>query len=77
MFVFFFNLSAMKIAIEDINRDFPGGPVLTTLPSSAGVLFQSLVRKIRSHMLCSQKNQNIKLKQDCNQFNQDFKNGPY
>ena len=39
-----------------------------------GVQAQSLVRKLRSHMLCSQKNQNIKQKQYCNKFNNDFKN---
>ena len=33
--------------------DFPGGPVVKTLPSNAGVL--PLVEKLGAYMLCSQK----------------------
>ena len=32
----------------------PCGPVVKTLPSNAGVWVQSLVRRLRSHMPCSQ-----------------------
>ena len=30
-------------------RDFPGGPIIGTLSSDAGVCVQSLVRELRSH----------------------------
>ena len=32
-------------------RDFPGSPVIKTLPSNAGVQVRSLVGELRSHML--------------------------
>ena len=35
--------------------DFPGGPMVKTLPSNAGVPVQSLVGELRSHMPCNQK----------------------
>ena len=35
--------------------DFPGGPVVKTLPSNAGGRFLSLVGELRSHMPRSQK----------------------
>ena len=57
--------------------DFPGGPMVKTSPSSAGVAGGSLVSKLRSHMPCGQKSQNIKQKQHCNKFNKDLKNGPH
>ena len=56
--------------------DFSGDPVKTS-PSNAGVAGGSLVSKLRSHMAHGQKSQNIKQKQDCNKFNEDFKNGPH
>ena len=34
-------------------------------------------QELRSHMPCGQKSQNIKQKQYCNRFNEDFKNGPH
>ena len=34
---------------------------------------RSLVRKLRSHMPCNQKNKNVKQKQYCNKFKKDFK----
>ena len=43
---------------------------------SLPVQVRSLVRELRSHMPCGQKNQNIKQKQYCKEFNKDFKNGP-
>ena len=42
-----------------------------------GAWVQSLVREMRSHMPHGQKYQNIKQKQYCNKFNEDFKNGPH
>ena len=35
--------------------DFPGGPVVKTALSRQGTWVQSLVRELRSHMLCYQK----------------------
>ena len=77
MFTFFFNLSAMKIVIEEINRDFPGGPMVTTLPSRAGCAVSILGQKDKIPHTLQPKYQNIKLKQYCDQVNQDFKNGPH
>ena len=58
-------------------RDFPGGPVVKTLPSNAGGvgLIPGQGDKI-PHGL-QPKNQNIKQKQYCNKFNKDFENGPH
>ena len=55
------------------DRDFPGGPVVKTLPSSAGGvgLIPDWGTKI-PHAL-RPRNQNIKQKQYCNKFNKDFK----
>ena len=57
--------------------DFPFGPVAGTLPSSAGGvgLIPNQGGKI-SHASWP-KNQNIKQKQYCSKFNEDFKNGPH
>ena len=41
---------------EGVYRDFPGGPVVKTSPSNAGVWVQSLVGELRSHMTWSQNN---------------------
>ena len=59
-------------------RDFPGGPVVKTLPSSArGVgLIPGWGAKIPH--VSSPKDQNIRQKQYCNKFNKDLKkNGPH
>ena len=63
----------MKIAIEEINRDFPGGPVVTTLPSSAGCVISILGRKDNIPHALQPKKQNIKHKQYCNKFNKGLK----
>ena len=59
------------------NWDFLGGPVVKTSPSNVGGagLIPGRVAKI-PHAL-GPKNQNIKQKQYCNKFNEDFKNGPH
>ena len=44
-------------------RDFIGGPIVKTSPSSTGVQVQSLVKVLRSHVPLGQKKQNIKQKQ--------------
>ena len=33
-------------------RDFPGGALVKTMHSRAGVQVQSLIGELRSHMLC-------------------------
>ena len=60
-----------------IYRDFSGGPVVETLPATAGSVgsIPSWGAKI-PHALWP-KNQTIKQKQYCNKFNKDFKNGPH
>ena len=57
--------------------DFPGGPVVETLPSHVGGVgsIPGWGAKI-PHALWP-KNQNIKQKHYCNKFNKDFKNGPH
>ena len=57
--------------------DFPGSPVVKTLPSNArgADLIPGWGAKI-PHALWP-KNQNIKHKQYCNKFNKDLKNGPH
>ena len=40
-----------KHSQERPERDFPGGPVVKKPPSNAGTQVQSLVGKLRSHML--------------------------
>jgi len=40
---------------EGSSGDSPGGPAVKTLPSTAGVQVQTLVRELIAHMPCSQK----------------------
>ena len=62
-------------------RVVPGGPVVKTSPSNVGAMLQSvlqsLIREQRLYMPPGQKKRNIKERQHCNKFNNDFKNGPY
>ena len=57
-------------------RDFPGGPMVKTLPSSAGDAgpFPGQGAKIPHALWPKPK---TKQKQYCNKFNSDFKNGPH
>ena len=64
-------------SFKNIDRDFPGGPVVKTSPFNArgagsipgwGAMLPHASR---------QKNQNIKQKQYYNKLNKDFKNGPH
>ena len=62
---------------EGKSWDFPGGPVVKTLSSSARAAdSQPVVQELGSHVPGSQKNQNVKQKRYCNQFSKDFKNSP-
>ena len=61
-------------------RDFPGNPVVKTLPSIAGLgagagLILSWGAKIPHNS--QPKDENIKQKQHCNNLNKDFENGPH
>ena len=56
-------------------RDFPGSPVVKTLPSNAGGEGSIPGQGAKIPHASWPKNQNIKQKQFCNKFNKDFKNG--
>ena len=58
-------------------RDFPGGPVVKTLPSKAGGVGSIPGQGTKIPHASQPKKQNIKRKQYCNKFNKDFKNGPH
>ena len=60
-----------------IHRDFPGGPVVGTLPSNAGGAAPIPGQGVGIPHASCPKNQNIKQKQYCNKFNKDLKNGPH
>ena len=53
--------------------DFPGSPVVKILPSSAGDTGSILGQGAKTPHASWPKNQNIKQKQYCNKFNEDFK----
>ena len=56
-------------------RDFPGSPVVKTLPSNAGGEGSIPGQGAKIPHASWPKKQNIKQKQFCNKFNKDFKNG--
>ena len=58
-------------------RDFPGGPMIKTLPSNAGGAGSIPGGEAKIPHASQPKNQNIKQKQYCNKFSKDFKNGPH
>ena len=58
-------------------RDFPGGPVVKTLPSNAGGAGSIPGWGAKVPHASGPKHQNIKQKKYCNKFNKDFKNGPH
>ena len=61
-----------KNFIKREHSDFPGGPLV--LPSNTGgVCLWSRVRELRVPHALGPKNQNVKQKQCCNKFNNDFK----
>ena len=62
---------------EQKKRDFPGGPVVKTSPSNAGGLGLTPGHGAKIPHALWLKNQNIKQKQYCHKFNEDFKNGPH
>ena len=58
-------------------RDFPGRPVIKTLPSNAGGVGSIPGQEAKIPHASRPKYQNIKQKRYCNKFNKDFKSGPY
>jgi len=56
--------------------DFPGGPLVKTLPSNAGGVGSIPGHAAKVPYALWPKNQNIKQKQYCNKCNEDLKNGP-
>ena len=58
-------------------RDFPGGPLVKTSPSNAMCVGLILRQGAKIPHDSQPKNKNIKQKQYCNKFNEDFKNGPH
>ena len=52
--------------------DFPGGPVVRTLPSSAGGAGSIPGRGAKIPHALRPKDQNIEQKRCCNKFNKDF-----
>ena len=58
-------------------QDFPTDLVVKTSPSSAGGVGSIPGWEAKIPHALRPENQTIKQKQYCNQFNQDFKNGPH
>ena len=58
-------------------KDFPGDPVVETLPSSAGAAGCIPGQGTKIPHALGPKKQNIKQKQYSHKFNNDFKNGPH
>ena len=54
-------------------RDFPGGPVVKTSPSNAGVAGSISGQGAKIPHAPRPKNQNVKQKQYCNKFDKDLK----
>ena len=60
-----------------VNRDFPGSPVVKTLPSNAKGAGSSPGGAAKNPQASWPKTQNIKRKQHCRKFIKDFKNSPH
>ena len=58
-------------------RDFPGGPVVKTLPSSAGGAGLNPHQGTKIPHALWTKKQNVKKKQYCNKFDRDFEKKKY
>ena len=56
--------------------DFPGCPVVETLPSKAGGVGQTSGQEAKIPHASHPKKRNMKQRQYCNKFNKDFFNGP-
>ena len=56
---------------------FPGRPVVKTLPSNTGGTGSFPGQGAKILLALQPKHQSIRLKQYCNKFNKDFKNGSH
>ena len=63
--------------LKHSSGDFPGGPVVKTLPSNAGGAGSIPGWGAGVPHASRPEGQNTKQKQYCNKFNKDFKNGPH
>ena len=70
------NLENIFQTLKNVFRDFPGSPVVKTSPSTARSVSLISGQGTKIPHASWPKNQNIKQKQYCNKFNEDFKNGP-
>ena len=70
---FYINVDFLKYYL----RDFPGGPVVKTLPSNAGCAGLIPGQGAKIPHAWRPRNQHIKQKQYCNKLNKNFKNGPH
>ena len=68
---------SLLYSIKKMSGDIPGSPVVKTSPSNAGGAGSIPGRGAKIPRASQPKNQNIKQKQYCKQFNKDFKNGPH
>ena len=66
-------LKSHKVSHENRLRDFPGGPVVETLPANAGGVGLIPGRRAKIPHTWSPKQGNTKQKQYCNKFNKDLK----
>ena len=57
--------------------DLPGGPVVGSSPPKAGDVGSVPGQGAEIPHALWPKNQNVKQKQYCNKYNEDFKNGPH
>ena len=77
VFYLFIHLYSISIWSNNIYRDFPGSPVVRTLPFNAGGVGLIPGRGAKIPHASGPQNQNLKQKQYCSKFNKDFKNGPH
>ena len=70
-------MGRFKNVLKIYYGDFPGGPVLEISSSNAVDVGLILGQGASIPHASGPKNQNIKQKQYCNKFNEDFKNGPH
>ena len=80
IYIHFFSFWIFNLFLMDktvMIQDFPGGPVVKTLPSNAGGAGSIPGWGAKIPHASWPKNQNRKQKRYCNKFNKDFKNGPH
>ena len=71
------NKSQASLHLEFNSRDFPDSPVIKTSPFNAEDMGSIPDRGTKIPHALRPKNQNIRQKQYCNKFNEDFKNSSH